>query len=91
MIQLPRLTQFHYFEIWEPKYSTDEVLLKASKVGTHNKIVFTKAKSLKGKVFYVSGKEVRRFKKIYNNSIWCYAVPMSRLDELELIENKELF
>lgn len=89
MIQFPRFTQMSYFEIWSPRYSTDDVLLKVSKVKEHNKVVFTKAKSLAGKVFYVSGKVVKRCPKNYNGSITCYAVPMAKLEEMEIIENKE--
>lgn len=91
MIQFPRFTQFSYFEIWQPRYSTDDVLLKATKVKTNNKIVFTKAKSLEGKTFYVSGQDVKKCPKSYNGSITCYAVPMSKLQEMEIIENKEIF
>lgn len=90
MIQMPRFIQFSCFSIWEPRYSTDDVLLKASKVKTHNKVIFTKAKSLAGKVFYVSGKDVKRCPKSYNGSITCYSCPMSLLQELQLIENKEM-
>jgi hypothetical protein len=90
MIQLPKFTQFACFDIWQPRYSTDDVLLKCTKVKTHNKIIFTKAKHLEGKVFYVAGEEVKRCSKSYNGSITCYAVGMDKLQELELIENGEL-
>lgn len=91
MIQLPKFTQFACFDIWSPRYSTDDVLLKCTKVKTHNKVVFTKAKSLEGKVFYVAGKDVKRCPKNYNGSITCYAIPMDRLEEMVLIENKEIW
>ncbi len=89
MITFDRLIPMSYFEIFAPKYSTDEVLLKATKVKEHNKIVFTKAKSLAGKVFYVSGKDVKKCPKSYNGSIAVYCVPMDKLEELELIETGE--
>lgn len=90
MRQFDKYTQMSYFEIWAPRYSTDDVLLKVSKVKTHNKIVFSKAKHLAGKTFYISGKDVKRCSKAYNGSITCYAVPMDKLQEMELIDNKEL-
>ena len=87
MVKLDKFTQFHTFEIWHPLYSEDRVLLKCTKVGTHNKVIFTKARSLGTDPYYVSGKVVRKYPKRYNNSIWCYAVPMHELQPLELSEN----
>lgn len=88
-MMLDRLTQFKYFEIWEPKYSTKRVLLKASKVGVHNKIVFTKAPSMGTDPYYVSGRTVKKYPKVYNSSIWCYNVPLEELTPLELTENSK--
>lgn len=89
-ITLDKWTQMHYFEIFEPKYSTKQVLLKASRVGTHNKIVFTKAKSMGTMPYYVSGKVVKKCPKVSNGSIWCYSVPLDDLRLLELSENSIL-
>lgn len=86
---LDRRTQFKYFEIWEPKYSTKTVLLACRKVGEHNKIVFTKAPSMGEEPYYISGKVVKRCKKEWNGSIDCYAVPLDKLEPLELTENSE--
>lgn len=72
-------------EIWQPKYSTNSVLIATYKVTRgKNRIKFTKAKYLQGKVFEVDGKEVMECPVITNGRISCYDVPMSALI---LIEN----
>lgn len=72
-------------EIWEPLYSEKLVLINPAKVGRHNLIVFTKAKSLPGR-YYLSGETIKRCKKRSNGSIDCYAVPVSELRPLQLTE-----
>lgn len=88
-MKLDRLTPFHYFEIWEPVYSKKAVLLACHKVGTHNKVVFTKAPSMGEEPYYVSGKDVRKCKKESNGRINCYIVPLDKLQPLELSVNSE--
>lgn len=65
-------------EIWEPRYSTREVLVAAHKVGLHNLIVFTKAKSLPGE-WYVSGQDVKKYPLTDNGKIPVYTVPLTAL------------
>lgn len=86
---LDKYAQTHFFEIWEPRYSDKRVLLNCRKVGTHNKIVFTKAKSMGTDPYYLSGKTIKKYPKEYNGSIFCYAVPLEKLEPLEISENTE--
>ena len=84
MAKLPKFTQFHYFDIWSPRWHDRRVLLAAHRVGTHNKIVFTKAPSMGDEPYYISGKEVKKYPKETNGRIDCYAVPVSAIQPLEL-------
>lgn len=81
--------QFKPFEIWHPLYSEDKVLLKASKVGEHNKVYFTKAPSMGTEPYYVNGKNVKKYKKTTNGVLTVYAVPLSELQPLKLEERCE--
>ena len=81
---LDRLTPCNYFEIWTPRWHDRKVLLAAHKVGTHNKIKFTKAKSLGEEPYYISGAKVKKCKKETNGTIMCYAVPLDDLEPLEI-------
>lgn len=84
-VKLPRMTQFHYFEIWSRRYHDNKVLLAAHRVGEHNKIVFTRDPSMGTDPYYISGRDVKKFKKESNGKIQCYAVDVSALEPLELI------
>lgn len=77
------------FDILEPKYSTKQVLLKASKVGEHNKVVFSRAPSMGAEPWYISGKNIKKYKKTSNGVIDTYAVPLDELVPLELSERCE--
>lgn len=77
------------FTIWEPKYSTKRVLLKADKVRPHNKVVFTKAPSMGTEPYYISGKIVKKYKKEFNGQIFCHSVPLEELKPLTLEERCE--
>lgn len=66
-------------EIWSPKYMTDSVLIATYRVQKDNQVVFTKARHLEGKTFYISGEDIRRCPIVTNGKIACYDVPMSRL------------
>lgn len=88
-MKLGKFTPFRYFEIWHPKYSDQTVLLAIHKVGEHNKIVFTKSSSMGTEPYYVSGDTVKKCKKESNGKIQCYAVPLNKLETLEL-DNKDL-
>lgn len=87
---LDKWVQLHSFSIWEPRYSDQRVLLKCSKVGEHNKIVFTKSKSMGTDPYYVSGKAVKKYAKQPNGATWVYAVPLHELSPLELSTNSVL-
>lgn len=80
-----RFTALNELSIWQPRWKDRRVLLAKFKVGTHNKVVFTKAPSLPGE-YYISGEKVRTFPLETNGKISCYAVP---LDELEPLERSE--
>lgn len=87
---LDKYTQLHYFEIWEPRWKDKVVLLAAHKVGTHNKIKFTKTPSMGTEPYYIDGKTVKKYKKESNGRLMCYAVPLDKLEPLELSENSYL-
>lgn len=86
---LDRFTQLNYFEIWQPRYHDNMVLLAKRKVGTHNKIVFTKAPSMGSAPYYVSGATVKKCKLDDNGKIPCYAVPVDKLEPLEINEKSD--
>lgn len=69
----------HTIEIWAPKYSTDEVLIQKAKVKEHNRIIFTKAKHLAGKEFYISKDKIKQFPTQDNGGKPVYRVPMREL------------
>ena len=73
-------------EIWHPLYSENRVLIACHKVGEHNIIEFTKAKSLPG-LYYVSGKTARKYKKTSNGQIDCFSIPLSELQPYELMQH----
>lgn len=83
-MKLPKMTQFKFFDIWQPRYHDKKVLLAAHKVGEHNKIVFSKAPSMGTEPYYISGKEAKKHPKESNGRIECYAVPVSAIEPLEL-------
>lgn len=82
---LPPLTSCQLFEIWQPRWKDRMVLLAAHKVGTHNKIIFTKAPSLPGE-YYVSGRDVHQCNQTTNGKIAVYEVPLRFLEPLERAE-----
>ena len=75
--------QMAYFEIFSPKYSTKSVLLKDSKIGDKNKIVFTKAPHMGTEPYYVSGATAKKYPKVSNGTIACREVPLSELEPIE--------
>lgn len=85
-------TPCQYFPIWNPKYSTQHdpsikettVLLDKNKVGLHNEVVFTRAKSPRfSGSWYVTGEEARKWPVVTNGTIPCYQIPFSRFTVLE--------
>jgi len=82
-------TPMSFIEIWQPRYRDKTVLIAVRKVGTHNKIVFTKAPSMGTEPYYASGALIKKGKKESNGSIDCYVVKLDDLTPLELSERCE--
>lgn len=55
-------TQFQVFDIFEPRYHDKMVLLMDKRIGEHNKIIFTNAKSMGTLPYYISGQKAKTFK-----------------------------
>jgi hypothetical protein len=72
--------QTNIIKIWEPKYSTNEVLIGKHHVASGmNEIVFTRAPHLEGKVYLMDGEKIRSFPKQPNGKGFVYCVPMTEL------------
>jgi len=84
-VLIDRLTPLNKIEIWEPRWKDRKVLIATYKVGEHNKIVFTKAPSMPGE-YYLSGKTIKKCPKETNGKIPVYAVPVDKLEKLEINE-----
>jgi len=70
-------------EIWEPRWHDRIVLIAKYKVTSGvNKIIFTKTKSLKNKVFQLTGTEIKKYPITTNGTIACYAVPLDKLEQI---------
>lgn len=68
----------NYIEIWEPKYSTNSVLIATYKVVNGiNRVIFTKAKRLADYEYEISGEEIRKCPTQENGNIMVYVVPLS--------------
>jgi hypothetical protein len=80
-------TPLNVIEIWQPRYKDRKVLVACYKVQEHNKIVFSKAKHLADREFYIRGREARMHPVETNGTISCYAVPMDDLQPLEYQED----
>lgn len=72
--------------IWEPRWHDSVALIATKKIRAHNRIIFTKAKSLAGKEFYISAEKIKKYPKESNGTIMCYVVPM---DDLMLMKQKK--
>jgi hypothetical protein len=83
-VKLSRLTPCQEIEIWQPRWKDRRVLIAKHKVGTHNKITFTKAKSLPEE-YYLSGKTIQSYPIGFNGKLEVYEVPMGELEILERI------
>lgn len=80
-------------DIWEPKYSTKDILINVEKVPKdveHFVIQFSKEspKKVYG-WFYMSGKMIRRHKKQANGSGAVYVVPLSKREDFIPLKNCE--
>lgn len=78
-------------DIWEPKWSTNEILIHVDKVPkeVEHYIIRFKNKSPRDKYgwFYLSGKVIRRYKKQPNGKGFVYCVPMSKRESFIPIKN----
>ena len=81
---IPRNTPLSLIEIWSPRYHNRTVLIAKFKLQTHNKIIFTKVPSLKGKEYYMSGADIAKYPLDTNGKVPCYAVDLNDLKPLEL-------
>lgn len=75
-------------DIWQPRWKDRKVLIASHKVGVHNKIIFSKTKSLPGE-YYISGLDIRQYPGQSNGKIMCYCVPLDALQKLEYREDLE--
>lgn len=81
---LDRKTPAQNIEIWQPRWRDRVVLIAKYKVGQHNVVSFTKAKSMPGE-YYISGESVRSYPTDTNGTLECYAVPLDALEKLERV------
>jgi hypothetical protein len=70
-----------------PRYHDRVVLLVPERVGHHNKIIFTQAKSQTGREYYISGRDVHMCPMDQSQGYPRYAVPMHMLEPLEYAED----
>ena len=80
--------QLNYIEVCQPRWHDRRALLSAYKVGEHNKVRFTKTKSMP-EAYYISGRAVKRYKQESNGAIMCYAVPLAEFEVLKIQEHCE--
>ena len=83
---ISKTTPLNLIDIWTPRYKDRVVLIANYKVKENNKIIFTKAKHLEGREYFMKGSKIRQYPLDTNGKISCYAVP---LDDLEPLEYKE--
>ncbi len=71
-------------EIWNPRWHDRIALIAPFRVKNGmNKITFTKAKSLKDKIYTMTGEDIRKYPLQWNGKIMCHAVPLDKLTEIE--------
>lgn len=68
--------------LWTPRWRDRTAMIAQYKVGQHNEVTFSKAKSMPD-AYYITGEEVRKHPLQPNGKLMCYCVP---LDKLELLE-----
>ncbi len=61
-MELCKHTQMQTFEILQPRWHDRMVLLMDKRLGEHNKIIFTDARSMGTLPYYISGKKAKGFK-----------------------------
>lgn len=78
-MQFCKHTPHRVLEVWEPRYSTKDVLINKNKISPtieHYLLRFTKANSLKD-WYYFSGDTIRKSKEQKNGYGTCYIVDFS--------------
>lgn len=83
-MKLSRLTACQDIVIWQPRWKDRTVLIAKHKVGTHNKITFTKAPTYSDE-YYASGEDIRNCPLTNNGKLDCYVYPLGKLEVLERI------
>lgn len=86
MLRIEPHIKLQTIKIWAPKYSTNEVLVGKHHIKEFNRIIFTKAKHLAGKEFFISSKKIRGYPTQSNNGKPMYVVPFDDLQEMERIK-----
>jgi hypothetical protein len=84
---ISKLTPLNLIDIWTPRYKDRVVLIASYKVKENNKIIFTKAKHLAGKQFFMKGSKIKSYPLDSNGRLTCYAVPLDDLEHLEYRED----
>jgi hypothetical protein len=84
-------TPLNVIEIWTPRYHDRTVMVACYKVKTHNKIIFTKAKHLLGREYYLGISQAKKCDINNNGKIPCYCVPLDELEPLEYEEDVAKF
>lgn len=89
-MQLPKYTQFSYFEIFQPRWHDKTVLVHANRLKNAKtqwiKIRFTKAPSMEGD-WVISKKKALSFPLGTNGTTQMRVIPLSALEPLELIND----
>jgi len=68
-------------EVWQPKYSSQELLISTNKVSPgDNYIKITKDKTYDGKLLKIQGEEVIKYKTQKNGAGEVYCVPLSKFE-----------
>lgn len=81
-------------DVWNPRYSTKDVLIACYKVRRSKldiKLRFSKVED--GQAwsgdYYIKRSDITKLRKRFNNSgMACYAVPLDKLQKIEYIEDK---
>lgn len=83
--ELDFFDQLAHFQVWNPKWSTKQVLIACYKVDNaktdHIKITFPKSNAMKGD-WYASRAMIRKCPTQNNGVILCYMVDLDKLEKL---------
>lgn len=82
---------YRVFEVWQPKWSTKEVLLNVNKYSDnieHYLVKFTKTPSMEG-WYYVDRKTLKKCKTQKNGNGEMFILPLSKLEDFTPINKCE--